>query len=545
VAVRLQILNGKREGETIEIAEPGVHQVGTARAAKIQLRDKDVAFKHANFILEGEDLWVEDLGSPKGVFIGADRLAENTKQKLKNGDKVVLGTTEMQVAFGPAAAAAAPAPAPKAAPPPPPPEPEPEPEPAPPPPSPAAAKPAKGAVDADALLAELKDMKSRLSMRDKEVKELSAALDAAATGAVGGADTGLYGDTAARELEATILELRQQNDAQTAGLLEKDELIGNLRKDLDQQKREYEGKLADERKKRGAVEREIQRKLEEKESDKGERKGLQTDLDDIRTANEKLVLENDELKDKVDGLTYRIEQEAARRGEMVRQRISEVQAENKRLEESNAELRTLVEAYEEKIDELDEKVEELEGEHEEVEKQLDETRDELSKAKAAKDAVEKTMRQRIQRLEERNEEVEAEIQRLRTAVPTGGGEGGGGGGGGGDAGEAAKRIAFFEKLLDDAEVMAESKRAAAKLPALEAEVQALKKKLEGAGASLEGAEAEQKLLELEKVNKDDAKKIERLERKNKELVRANVQSEMARQEAERRLSELGEAAKKS
>src|SRR5262249_44543079 len=314
------------------------------------------------------------------------------------------------------------------------------------------AEPEPEAAGGGDAAAELKELKAKLAQKEKESKELSAALDAALAGGSGGGESGFMSETATAELESTIVELSQQNGALTAQTLEKDEQISNLQKDLEAQKAGFHAQLKEEAKKRGALEREVQRKLEEKQNQQDAQKAINADLDELKKANEKLVLDNDELKDKVEMLSYRAEQEASRRGEIVREKIKEVQMECKRLEESNAELRTLVEAYEEKIDELDEKVEELEGEHEELERLLDEAKAEVGKVKSAREAAEKTMRQRIQKLEETNEELQSEVQRLRAAgvgVKTG------------DDGqldpELKAKIVLYEKYLEAAEVLDDHK----------------------------------------------------------------------------------------
>ena len=56
---RLTIISGKRSGESLELT-PGEHQIGTGRAAEIQLRDKDVGFKHAKLIVEDAAVFLED-----------------------------------------------------------------------------------------------------------------------------------------------------------------------------------------------------------------------------------------------------------------------------------------------------------------------------------------------------------------------------------------------------------------------------------------------------------------------------------------------------
>src|SRR5271165_2607632 len=89
-------MSGKREGDFLDLGA-GVFQIGTRRAAEINLRDKEIAYKHANVIVEGAGLFVEDLGSSKGVFVNGQQLGENQKARVKLKDKILVGSTEMLV----------------------------------------------------------------------------------------------------------------------------------------------------------------------------------------------------------------------------------------------------------------------------------------------------------------------------------------------------------------------------------------------------------------------------------------------------------------
>jgi chromosome segregation ATPase len=132
--------------------------------------------------------------------------------------------------------------------------------------------------------------------------------------------------------------------------------------------------------------------------------------------NSELLLETEELKEKLAALQYQLEQEQAGRGSLVRERTTGLQKDAERLEQSNAEMRTLAEAYEEKIDELDERVEELEGENEALENLLNETRAELGKVKNERETTVKTLRQKLKRLEDKAEELQGDRARAQAAT---------------------------------------------------------------------------------------------------------------------------------
>jgi pSer/pThr/pTyr-binding forkhead associated (FHA) protein/chromosome segregation ATPase len=551
---RLQILNGKREGELLDL-EAGTHRIGTGRA-EIQLRDKEIAYKHANLIVEATTLAVEDLGSGKGVFVNGTRLAEKAKTDLKGLDRIQVGATELlvvqvdgQPAAIPDAGKTAPnvvvlfeedeetgelvekAPGEVEA------EPEPTPEPAPPP----AARVAQPVVepvltgkqtgDVEKLEAELAEMKARLARSDQENSALKKALDHLHDSDEAKAPAYVTADLES-DLEGRNVELQDQADKLQVELIELQKANKDSETEHARALEKLQAELAAEKKKRSAVEREVQRLLEAKEGAATDDKKRKAELGSYEDANAQLVLENDELKERVEALKFTIEQEAARRGELIRERVMDLTAENHRLEESNAELRTLVEAYEEKIDELDERLEELEGENEQFNKILEETRAELQKTKNERETMQKTLRQTVQRLEARVDELEAEKLRLRSQAenkarvetsPANPAE---------ELEQQRAKVARLEALLDDVEAIEQARNAEARARELEAELAGLRVRLESEPKPTDDlaaalAQARSRVEELEKRARIDEKKIERLERKNRELVRANIAAEIA------------------
>src|SRR5437588_437964 len=69
---------------------------GTGRAEN-QLKDKEIAYKHANVIVEPESLSIEDLGSTKGIFVNGARVPDKGTAPLKAQDRVLVGATELLV----------------------------------------------------------------------------------------------------------------------------------------------------------------------------------------------------------------------------------------------------------------------------------------------------------------------------------------------------------------------------------------------------------------------------------------------------------------
>ena len=535
---RVQILNGKREGELLDL-EMGVHRIGTGRA-EIQLRDKEIAYKHANLIVEATSLAVEDLGSGKGVFVNGTRVPEKARSDLKGLDRIQVGATELLVVQVDGQPAAVPDPGKTA------PNvvvlfeedeetgelverelPEPEPEPALVEPVPAG----RQVVDAAKLEAELAEMKARLARSDQENEALKKALDHLHDSDEAKAPAYVTADLES-DLEGRTVELQEQADRLQVEIIEAKKAEKDAETEHARALEKLQAELAAEKKKRSAVEREVQRLLEAKEGATTVDNKRKEELGTYEDANAQLVLENDELKERVEALRFTIEQEAARRGELVRERVKDLTAENHRLEESNAELRTLAEAYEEKIDELDERLEELEGENEQLDKILEETRAELQKTKNERETMQKTLRQTVQRLEARVDALEAEKLRLESraehkarvdTAPANPAE----------ELEAQKaKVARLEALLDDVEAIEQARNSEARARELEAELAGLRARLDTEPRPTDDlasalAQARSRVEELEKRARIDEKKIDRLERKNRELVRANIAAEMA------------------
>ena len=213
-----------------------------------------------------------------------------------------------------------------------------------------------------------------------------------------------------------MLELQQVADEQSAQVLERDEELAAMRREMARMEQRVGEAKSHSEKQKDSMAGEVLRGHEKLEEWKGEVKTAKDEVTRFEEVNSELLLENDELKERLSALQFQVEQQNADRGSLVRERIKELQKEAERLEQSNAELRTLVEAYEEKIDELDERVEELEGENEALEKLITELRDELNRVKTERDTMIKTLRQKLKRLEDRAEELEGDRARAQAAA---------------------------------------------------------------------------------------------------------------------------------
>lgn len=82
----------------------GRFDIGTKRFDEIDLSpygalDRGVSRTHAQLHLEGEHLFITDLGSTNGTYVGGERLAARKPHQLRKGDELLLGRLAIQVMF--------------------------------------------------------------------------------------------------------------------------------------------------------------------------------------------------------------------------------------------------------------------------------------------------------------------------------------------------------------------------------------------------------------------------------------------------------------
>ncbi len=91
---RLQVLNGKRQGEVFEIPPGAELVVGHRQSASISIDDPWVSWDHARLVFrpESSDCWIEDLGSTNGTYVNCVRVK---REQLRHEDIIVLGKTHV------------------------------------------------------------------------------------------------------------------------------------------------------------------------------------------------------------------------------------------------------------------------------------------------------------------------------------------------------------------------------------------------------------------------------------------------------------------
>lgn len=91
---RLQIIEGPNAGQSVALgADPVL--LGRGTDAAIRLDDDYVSTRHARFATNGEQWFVEDLGSTNGTFLGSQRITAPTPVGL--GQQVRLGKTIVEL----------------------------------------------------------------------------------------------------------------------------------------------------------------------------------------------------------------------------------------------------------------------------------------------------------------------------------------------------------------------------------------------------------------------------------------------------------------
>ncbi len=81
-------LQGSELGRVRELLAPSL-LVGRGADAELWLGDDGVSRKHARFLLDGEDFYIEDLGSANGTYVQGTKVADRIK--LNDGDQIQMG----------------------------------------------------------------------------------------------------------------------------------------------------------------------------------------------------------------------------------------------------------------------------------------------------------------------------------------------------------------------------------------------------------------------------------------------------------------------
>ena len=94
IPTKLQIIEGPNAGQSVPLGDTPI-LLGRGTDAAIRLDDDYVSTRHARFATNGEQWFVEDLGSTNGTYLGSQRIT--TPIPIGLGIQVRLGKTIVEL----------------------------------------------------------------------------------------------------------------------------------------------------------------------------------------------------------------------------------------------------------------------------------------------------------------------------------------------------------------------------------------------------------------------------------------------------------------
>ena len=94
VPTKLQVVSGPNAGQSVPLGDKPI-LLGRGTDAAIRLDDDYVSTRHARFATNGEQWFVEDLGSTNGTYLGSQRITSPVPIGL--GISVRLGKTIVEL----------------------------------------------------------------------------------------------------------------------------------------------------------------------------------------------------------------------------------------------------------------------------------------------------------------------------------------------------------------------------------------------------------------------------------------------------------------
>ncbi len=91
---KLVITEGSNAGETLSLSGETI-TLGRGGDSTIRLDDDYVSTRHARFVTNGEEWFIEDMGSTNGTYIGSSRVTRATA--ITPGTAVRLGKTVVEL----------------------------------------------------------------------------------------------------------------------------------------------------------------------------------------------------------------------------------------------------------------------------------------------------------------------------------------------------------------------------------------------------------------------------------------------------------------
>src|SRR5215210_7928505 len=93
----LRFISGKYQGGEFPIVNDKPIIVGRSSDLDMVLVEDMVSRKHARITMQQDQIWIEDLGSTNGTFVNGEKIK---RARLKEGDRVLIGTLILKVIAG-------------------------------------------------------------------------------------------------------------------------------------------------------------------------------------------------------------------------------------------------------------------------------------------------------------------------------------------------------------------------------------------------------------------------------------------------------------
>ncbi len=90
----LRFISGKYQGGEFPLVPDKTVFVGRSSDLDMVLVEDMVSRKHAGIHVQGEQVWIEDLGSTNGTFVNGEKIK---RARLKEGDRVLIGTSILKL----------------------------------------------------------------------------------------------------------------------------------------------------------------------------------------------------------------------------------------------------------------------------------------------------------------------------------------------------------------------------------------------------------------------------------------------------------------
>ena len=93
----LRFISGKYQGGEFPVVADKQILIGRSSDLDMVLVEDMVSRKHARISMQGEQIWIEDLGSTNGTFVNGEKIK---RARLKEGDRVLIGTSILKLIAG-------------------------------------------------------------------------------------------------------------------------------------------------------------------------------------------------------------------------------------------------------------------------------------------------------------------------------------------------------------------------------------------------------------------------------------------------------------